>query len=161
MYNRRAINNLREWKKSINRKPLVLRGARQVGKTTLVRMFSKEFSQFIELILERPEHKSLFETDRSFDELITAIFFLAKKQKNIANTLIFIDEIQNSPAAVAHLRFFYEDTPQYAVIAAGSMLESLIDRHISFPVGRVEYLAIRPCSFYEYLEAHGELESVV
>lgn len=71
-------------------------------------------------------------------------------------TLIFMDEIQNSPKAVVKLRYFYEETPEIYVIAAGSLLESLIDVHISFPVGRVQYMAIRPCSFREYLGAMGE-----
>lgn len=160
MFNRLIINKLIDWSNSARRKPLVLRGARQTGKTTAVRMFSKNYEQFIELNLERPEHRQIFEQNRSFDEIITAIFFLAGKRKNVNNTLIFIDEIQNSPQAVASLRYFYEETPQYAVIAAGSLLETLIDSNISFPVGRVEYIAMRPVSFVEFLKAQNNQQAI-
>lgn len=83
---------------------------------------------------------------------------LQNKRKINGSVLLFIDEIQNSARAVALLRYFYEELPQIYVIAAGSLLESLMDRHINFPVGRVEYLALRPCSFSEFLGAVGESE---
>lgn len=156
MFQRAIINNIREWAKKTNRKPLILRGARQVGKTTVVKLISAEFEQFISLNLEKPEHRNIFERESSFSDLLSAIFYSAKQQQGNHRTLIFIDEIQNSPKAVASLRYFYEEAPQYAVIAAGSLLENLIDHSISFPVGRVEYMAMRPCSFIEFLSAAGE-----
>lgn len=156
MFKRIALNYLREWAKKDERKPLVLRGARQVGKTTLVRMFAEEFSNYIYLNLEEKENAALFAADYSFDDLLSGIFFKANVRQDNRRTLIFIDEIQNEPKAVQTLRFFYEKRPDIYVIAAGSLLESLMDRHISFPVGRVEYMALHPCTFVEFLSAIGE-----
>ena len=85
-----------------------------------------------------------------------AIYFLKRKQKREGRTLLFIDEIQCVPRAVALLRYFYEDMPEIYVIAAGSVLQSLLRQRISFPVGRVEYMSLRPCSFGEFLGAIGE-----
>jgi predicted AAA+ superfamily ATPase len=101
----------------------------------------------------------LFEDDYSMDELVSQIFLFCNKPKEHGkNILLFIDEIQYSPPAVARLRYFYENVPNIFVIAAGSLLETLISTQISFPVGRVEYLAVRPCSFCEFLTAIGETE---
>ena len=156
MFYRKVIIQLRQWANNSGRKPLIIRGARQVGKTTVVEAFGKEFDVFLSLNLERKEDKEIFETHQSADEALTAIYLLKKQSKRAGRTLLFIDEIQNSPKAVALLRYFYEDLPYMYVIAAGSLLETLIDSHISFPVGRVEYLALRPCSFSEFLGAIGE-----
>ena len=158
MFYRNVIAELREWAKRENRKPLILRGARQVGKTTLVDEFAKEFDVYLKLNLERKTNYDIFENNMEVDELLTAIYLLSNQARVAAKTLLFIDEIQNSPRAVAMLRYFYEDAPHIYVIAAGSLLESLVDRHISFPVGRVEYMAVRPCSFNEFLGAAGESE---
>ncbi|NDW12128.1 DUF4143 domain-containing protein [Bacteroides sp. 214] len=158
MFYRNAIAYLREWADRENRKPLVLRGARQVGKTTLVNEFSKDFEVYLKLNLERETDFNLFEDNIEMEELLTAIYLLNNQSKKQVRTLLFIDEIQNSPKAVAKLRYFYEDVPYIHVIAAGSLLESLIDKHISFPVGRVEYMAVRPCSFNEFLGAIGQNE---
>jgi len=160
MFYRTILKNLEDWAVKENRKPLILRGARQVGKTSVVQMFSKRFDQFIYLNLERIEDKSLFGYDLTFQNLVETIFFSRNKEKNNGKTLIFIDEIQNSPKAVSFLRYFNEDTPELYVIAAGSLLETLIDNSISFPVGRVEYLAMHPCSFEEYLSAAGEEQAL-
>ena len=159
MIPRTLSKELRKWSQDKDRKPLVLRGARQVGKTTIVRQFAKEFDQYIELNLENPEDLKIFNQDYSFKQLHEAIFFLKDANKNVPRTLIFIDEIQNSPKAVNKLRYFYEGAPELFVIAAGSLLESLIDKKISFPVGRVDFLALRPCSFREFLLAADEEKS--
>jgi predicted AAA+ superfamily ATPase len=156
MFYRHLLKDLELWSLKSNRKPLVLRGARQVGKTTLVKLFAKKYDIFIHLNLDKAEERAIFETDRSFENKLDTIFFLKQKPKLENNTLIFIDEIQNSPEAVKVLRYFYEEAPKIHVIAAGSILETLIDRHISFPVGRVEYMAVRPCSFDEFLGATDE-----
>jgi predicted AAA+ superfamily ATPase len=92
------------------------------------------------------------------DTLLTGIYLVNGVEKRDLPTLLFIDEIQNSPRAVSLLRYFYEKMPWLHVIAAGSLLETLIDKHISFPVGRVEYLAIHPCSFNEFIGAMGNTE---
>lgn len=156
MFKRLLLKDLNHWLHKPNRKPLILRGARQVGKTTLVSLFAEQFDQFISLNLERQEDKALFEQNYTIQELVEAIFFLHSKDRQQPNTLLFIDEIQNSSAAVAMLRYFHENYPTLPVIAAGSLLESLLDRHISFPVGRVEYLRVHPLTFEEFLIALGE-----
>lgn len=161
MFNRNILEELQKWHKREARKPLVIRGARQVGKTTVVRQFSAEFEQYLYLNLELPEDRKPFENFSNFDTLLQTLFFLknqslAKKEK----TLIFIDEIQEVPKALQQLRYFYEEAPEIPVIAAGSMLESLFNTAISFPVGRVEYLVIHPVSFPEFLGAIGETSAV-
>ena len=158
MINRNIINYLREWRNRKNRKPLVLRGARQVGKTTLVDQFGQDFEIYLRLNLEEPEHIQLFDSYTNMDVLLTGIYLVNGVEKKEVPTLLFIDEIQYSPRAVSLLRYFYEKMPWLHVIAAGSLLETLIDKHISFPVGRVEYLAIHPCSFNEFLGAMGNTE---
>lgn len=156
MFKRTAIRYLRQWAEKEERKPLVLRGARQVGKTTLVELFAKEFDTYIYLNLEEKKTAELFAADYSFEDLLAGIYFKAKvKHDPQKRTLIFIDEIQNEPKAVQTLRYFYEKRPDLYVIAAGSLLESLMGRHISFPVGRVEYMALHPCTFEEFLMAMG------
>jgi len=159
MFQREVLENLRKWAAKSKHKPLVLRGARQVGKTTLVNEFAKQFDTYLYLNLENKRTKLLFEEDFSIDELVSQIFlFCNKPREQGKSVLLFIDEIQYSPSAVAQLRYFYEDIPDLFVIAAGSLLETLISTEISFPVGRVEYLAVRPCSFCEFLRAMGETE---
>ena len=154
MFDRLIATELEQWKKSDRRKPLVLRGARQVGKTTAVNNFAENFEQYIYLNLELQEDRRPFEQFSTLEILVQTLFFnknklLVKK----ANTLIFIDEIQTEPKALNILRYFYESEPSIAIIAAGSMLETLFDKNISFPVGRVEYRVIRPVSFPEFLGA--------
>lgn len=160
MFHRNIIANLNDWKGKSNRKPLVLRGARQVGKTTVVNMFSASFDQYIYLNLEKAEDCRIFDPERSFQDIVSAIFFLKGKPRHGKITLLFIDEIQNSSVAIQSLRYFYEEAPDLYVIAAGSVLESLINSGISFPVGRVEYLAVRPLSFSEFLGALDEQSSL-
>ena len=155
MIRRKAIEFLLQWKERKDRKPLVLRGARQVGKTTLVEEFAQYYDVFLHLNLEKKAERDLFEQYDDVNELIKAIFF-QKNRINKGTVLLFIDEIQFSKKAVAILRYFYEEANHIHVITAGSLLETIIDvRKISFPVGRVEYLAIRPCSFLEFLNGIG------
>lgn len=158
MFQRNALYNLQKWAEKSDRKPLILRGARQVGKTTLVNEFSKEFNTYLYLNLEDQQATDLFNSTKTVQEVLIAIHLFCNKPRTEGRTLLFIDEIQNSVKAVALLRYFYESVPELYVVAAGSLLESLIDTHISFPVGRVEYMAIRPCSFYEFIGALGETE---
>ena len=157
MFKRKLLLELEKWRQNIPRKPLVIRGARQVGKTTLVNQFAAQFEQYIYLNLELSEDKEPFENFTSIENLINTLFFL--KNKTLAKkstTLLFIDEIQEVPKALNILRYFYELAPEISVIAAGSMLETLFDKNISFPIGRVEYKVIRPVSFPEFLSAIGE-----
>jgi len=144
------------WAQNEGRKPLILCGARQTGKTTLIRDFGKKFDSFIELNLEKKADSDLFERDLSVKDLFQAIC-LEKNVVEGSKVLLFIDEIQNSPKAVAMLRYFYEEMPELYVIGAGSLLEVMMERHkISFPVGRVEYLYLFPMTFEEFLDATGE-----
>ncbi len=157
MFNRLINKELEIWLQKPDRKPLVIRGARQVGKTTVINQFSKRFEQYIYLNLEIKEDKQPFLNYSTLEQLLQTIFFLknqllSKKE----NTLIFIDEIQEVPEALNILRYFYEQEPTIKVIAAGSMLESIFDKKIHFPVGRIEYKVLRPVSFPEFLEASGE-----
>ena len=161
MFKRSILHALTEWSEKSHRKPLILRGARQVGKTTAVSILAERFEQYIYLNLELEEDRHLFEQGYTAQELFEAICFLKYKDPQKSQTLLFIDEIQSSPEAVAVLRYFYETLNHLHVIAAGSLLESLLDRHISFPVGRVEYLQMHPLTFEEFLVATGESQAVV
>lgn len=158
MFERNALKWLREWKSKTNRKPLIIRGARQVGKTSLVDVFGKEFDCYLKFNLDEAEDLVLFAKEMSVQELYSVLLATRGKTKDEGTTLVFIDEIQNSPLAIKMLRYFKEELPQVFVIAVGSLLETLLkdNEHISFPVGRVEYMALRPCTFDEFLGAIGE-----
>ncbi len=159
MFNRAILTQLSKWAQKKDRKPLILRGARQVGKTTAVTLFSRQFDQYLYLNLEMAAERRLFEQNHSMEVLLQAIFFHKNQSHGSGRILIFIDEIQNCPPAVSYLRYFYEAFPDLHVIAAGSLLETLIDTHISLPVGRVEYLEMKPLSFNEFLTALSETSS--
>jgi hypothetical protein len=157
MYLERTIDPiLLAWSREANRKPLVLHGARQTGKTAAVRQLGSRFELFLELNLERYEDGSLVRSCRSADELLLALQTRRNLTRFPERTLLFLDEIQESPEAVSWLRFFYEDHPELAVVAAGSLLETrLQQRGFSFPVGRVTFRALRPFTFFEMLAAAG------
>lgn len=157
MIYRQLTQQLEEWSKKSNRKPLVLRGARQVGKTTLVDEFSKNYEVYIKLNLELSADAKVFTISDDVEEIYQYLCLQKKIMvDSTKRTLLFIDEIQNEPQAVELLRYFYEKMPWLHIIAAGSRLQTLIKQRISFPVGRVEYLSLRPCSFLEYLNAIGQ-----
>ncbi len=159
MIKRHLLDQLAQWAVKPNRKPLVLRGARQVGKTTAVDLFAQTFDVYIRLNLETPRDKNLFTHHLPFNELLESIF-LAKGKSRQGRVLIFIDEIQYSPEAMQMLRYFYEQSPDLYVIAAGSLLETSVNFQQSFPVGRVEYLYVQPLSFSEYLLAMGQTQAL-
>lgn len=161
MFKRTIVQELEKWAKKKNRKPLVIRGARQVGKTTVVNQFAEKFEQYIYLNLELPTDRKPFENFKDLETLLQTLFFLKNKEySKRKKTLLFIDEIQEVPEAFNILRFFYEQMPEIPVISAGSLLETIFDNKLSFPVGRVEFLVIRPVSFIEFLEAIGELSAL-
>ncbi len=154
---RLILNSLLEWK-GRKRKPLVIRGARQVGKSYIVKYFGKNyFKNFIEINLEKnPEIFSLFKGKK-----INQIIKLLELEKNTSiktgETLIFFDEIQSCPEIFPLLRYFYEEEPELHIIAAGSLLEFLLEEHdFSMPVGRIEYMFMGPMTLQEYLEAVSE-----
>lgn len=155
MFRRKIISKLEEWRRNKQHKPLILRGARQVGKTTVVNQLGASFDNYLYFNLEIAEHVRLLEMDIPLNDLVQLLFASLGISPKEGDTLIFIDEIQNSPKTIALLRYFYEQRPDLYIIAAGSLLENLVDVKVSFPVGRVQYLAVRPCSFDEFLEATG------
>ena len=144
MFKRKILSKLEAWKQDERHKPLILRGARQVGKTTVVNEFGSQFDNYLYFNLEMSESVRLFEMDIPLNDLVNMLFASLGKSQKKGSTLIFIDEIQNSPKTIALLRYFYEQRPDLYVIAAGSLLENLVDVNVSFPVGRVMYLALRP-----------------
>lgn len=156
MYQRTILKELEAWRTSDNRKPLILRGARQVGKTTVVNLFAARYRQYLYVNLERREDAAPFLQFSRFSGLVESLFFLKDKDIQERDTLLFIDEINAVPAAIGLLRYFLEDYPWLHVIAAGSLLETTLKEEVSMPVGRVEYKVVRPVSFREFLEALGE-----
>lgn len=149
---------LLHWKIKPKRSPLILRGARQVGKTFLVQKFAIEnFEHFVEINFERqPEYKSFFNT-LDPQAIIRSLEVFTRKKIIPGSTLLFLDEIQECPEAIQVLRYFKEEVPDLHVITAGSLLEFVLhDAKFSMPVGRIEYLYLKPFSFKEFLLATGE-----
>lgn len=153
-FKRSLENHLNRWKLNETRKPLIIRGARQVGKTTLIRDFARTYSHAIILNLEKPADRRYFDDFDDVQTIFEALFLAHSIPSSaVSNTLLFIDEIQESPKAIQLLRYFYEEIPALHVISAGSLLEFAMQKVHSFPVGRVEFLFLHPLNFPEYLEA--------
>lgn len=152
---RNIESELLRWKNAENRKPVILRGARQVGKTFIVNQFAANYEHFIDVNLERPRDRELFANFNTGRELVEQILLYKGLKVNIKNTLLFIDEIQHSAEAIRALRYLYEDVKELSVIAAGSLLEVFSKREgFSFPVGRVKNLFLYPVNYLEYLKAN-------
>ncbi len=151
---RYALKDFYQWKDSPNRKPLILKGARQVGKTWLMLEFAKQaFKNFVYVNFEDDSRLgAIFDTDFDIDRILFALRTATKKSID-ENTLILFDEIQAAPRALTSLKYFYEKAPQYPVIAAGSLLGLSVHEGVSFPVGKVDFLEILPMNFHEFLEA--------
>jgi predicted AAA+ superfamily ATPase len=154
---RYALQNLITWKNGKNRKPLLVYGARQVGKTWLMEEFGKtNFSDYVIINLEKNTRiANVFNNTLNPQEIVTAIEMEMRK-KITKDTLIIIDEIQACPRAITSLKYFCEDMPEYHVIAAGSLLGVAIHEGVSFPVGKVESMYMYPMTFCEFLDALGE-----
>ena len=152
--------DLKVWKTSPRRKPLILRGARQTGKTYSLARFGEEQFESIALVdLERnPDWHRVFEVDLNPRRICADLEILLDRKITPGKTLLFIDEIQTCPRAIMALRYFYEELPGLHVVAAGSLLEFAM-REISFPVGRVQFLNLSPLTFAEYLLATGNEEA--
>lgn len=159
---RKLLNNLIEWKNDKNHKPLVLEGARQVGKTWLMKEFGRTQYQKVAYInFDRNEKMcKVFETDLDTNRLITAIELDVEFKITPEDTLIIFDEIQECPRAITSLKYFNEDAPQYDIIAAGSLLGVAHHFGTGFPVGKVEFLRLYPLSFTEFLDAMGKEQFV-
>ncbi len=159
---RSCISFLDEWLDSPNRKPLVIRGARQVGKTWIVRDLVKRHKlQLIEINFEKtPQFASLFSSNDS-KQILLNLSAVWVESIDPNKSLLFLDEIQAAPELLAKLRWFAEDLPELAVIAAGSLLEFVLENHsFSMPVGRIRYMHLEPFSFEEFLQAHNK-ESLI
>lgn len=156
-YFKRHIDKyLEDWKISSNRKPLLVRGARQVGKSSAVRHLGEGFKYFIEINLERQGNiKTLFGDNLDIKKLCSQLSAVYNTPIIPGETLLFIDEIQESQRAISSLRFFYEDYPELHVVAAGSLLEFTLKELPSFGVGRIRSMYMYPFSFDEFLEAQG------
>ena len=156
--NRLYFDKLRAWKQSKKRKPLILQGARQVGKTWLMKEFGKrEFESVIYLNFENSSRlKELFVADYNTERIITIIEIEANQKIVPAKTLLLFDEIQEVERGLTALKYFYEQAPQYYIIAAGSLLGISMQKNHSFPVGKVDFLKLHPLSFREFLLNVGE-----
>lgn len=156
---RYAFEQLKSWKENPNRKPLVIRGARQVGKTWLMREFAKECYAKVAYIsfVDTPDAKNIFEGNYNLDNILLGLNVLTNVQITPNDTLIIIDEIQECERALNALKFFKENAPDYHIIAAGSLLGVAVrQKQFSFPVGQVDFLNLYPLSFCEFLDAIGE-----
>ena len=155
---RDKMNELKKWKNSTTRKPLIIRGARQVGKTWLMKEFGKQCYKKCAYINfdDNSRMDKLFEEDFDLDKIIQGLKIESNVNIEPENTLIILDEIQETPKALKALKYFYENANQYHIVSAGSLLGVAIHEGTSFPVGTVDFLDLAPLSFFEFLEALGE-----
>lgn len=157
---RTVYKKLLEWKKKRIRKPLLLHGARQVGKTWLMKEFGKnEYKNTVYINFDNNSiAKEIFRIDYDIKRIISALKVLSKQPVQTENTLIIFDEIQECPEAMGCLKYFYEECPDYHIVAAGSLLGLALHEKTSFPVGKVDFLNVYPLSFHEFLDATGNDE---
>lgn len=157
---RSKIEELKNWKESPTRKPMIIRGARQVGKTWLMKEFGKEFYEKCAYINfdDNSRMNKLFEEDFDLDRIIQGLKIESGVNIEPENTLIIFDEIQETPKALKALKYFCENAREYHIISAGSLLGVAIHEGTSFPVGKVDFMDLTPLSFFEFIEALGENE---
>lgn len=155
---RALMKELRRWKASPRRKPLVLKGARQVGKTWLMKELGRQcYAKTAYVNFDRnPRMKQVFDQDLDIERILMAINLETGVRVTPHDTLIIFDEVQEAPRAISAFKYFCEDAPDYHIIAAGSQLGVAIHAGISFPVGKVNVMQLYPLSFYEFLHAVGE-----
>ncbi|MDR1418347.1 MAG: ATP-binding protein [Endomicrobium sp.] len=153
-----ALKKLKEWKERTDKKPLIIHGARQVGKTWLIKEFGKmEYKNVAYIMFEKNERmKNLFLQDMDISRILMGLEIETKQKINPVDTLIIFDEIQECPNALTSLKYFSENVPEYNFIAAGSLLGVFLHTGVSFPVGKVEFMDLYPMNFYEFLFAIGE-----
>lgn len=155
---RESIVSLNRWKEDKFRKPLIVRGARQVGKTWLLQEFGRtSYTKFIYVNFEEtPALQTIFASDFDIERIITVLQIHAQTTITAEDTLIVLDEIQSAERGITSLKYFCEKAPQYHVIAAGSLLGMGLHSQVSFPVGKVDFLDLRPLSFSEFLLSQNE-----
>ena len=153
-----GIEELKKWKTRKHRKPLIIRGARQVGKTWLMKEFgSKFYTQYVYINFDNNERmKNLFEGDLDVQRIIIGLELYAGYKIDPDNMLLIFDEIQEVPKALTSLKYFNENAPQYQIVCAGSLLGIALHEGTSFPVGKVEFLDLYPLSYYEFMMALGK-----
>ena len=158
---RKAIEELYRWKARTDRKPLIVQGARQVGKTWLMKEFAKEAYQKCAYVNfeDNDMLRQLFQNDFDIPGIINSIQWTTGVTID-ADPLIILDEIQEAPRGITALKYFQEKAPEYHVVAAGSLLGIAMHQNDSFPVGKVDFMYLYPLSFFEFLEAIGEQRMV-
>ena len=154
---RYAIENLDKWKNSKNRKPLIIEGARQVGKTWIMKEFGKKsYNKTVYINFDsNVQMAELFSIDLNVERIIMGLELYAGHKINPADTLIIFEEVQEVPKALSSLKYFYENAPEYHIVCAGSLLGIALHEGTSFPVGKVDFLKLYPLSFKEFLMAIG------
>ena len=159
---RSAMEQLKKWHDKPNRKPLIIRGARQVGKTWIMREFGRianEHTVYINFD-NNPQMKELFSADMRIERIIMGLELYVGHKISAENTLIIFDEVQEVPMALSSLKYFNEFAPQYQIVCAGSLLGVALHQGTSFPVGKVEFLDLFPLSFQEFMMAMGKEQFV-
>lgn len=153
-----AIEKLQEWKENKYRKPMIIEGARQVGKTWLMREFGRTaYRDMVYINFDsNSQMAELFEADLNVDRIVLGLELYIGKKIDAENTLVIFDEVQEVPRALSSLKYFNEDAPQYHIICAGSLLGIALHEGTSFPVGKVDFLKLYPLSFREFLKACGK-----
>ena len=153
-----AMKELEKWKAKKRRKPLIIRGARQVGKTWLMKEFgATAYVHTVYINFDNNERmKTLFTGSFSVERIVTGLELYAGQKIDADNTLLIFDEVQEVPQALAALKYFNEDAPQYQIVCAGSLLGVALHPGTSFPVGKVEFLDLYPLSFFEFMIAMGK-----
>ena len=157
-----AMTELEKWKTKKRRKPLIIRGARQVGKTWLMKEFGRmAYAQTVYINFDNNERmKTLFSGSFSVERIVTGLELYAGHKIDAENTLLIFDEVQEVPQALSSLKYFNEDAPQYQIVCAGSLLGVALHQGTSFPVGEVEFLDLYPLSFFEFMQAMGKEQFV-
>ncbi len=152
------LKELVEWKNSKYRKPLILKGVRQVGKTWILKEFGKKYYKNVAYfnLDENLEYKQFFETTKDIKRILQNLSLISGEKIEAEKTLIIFDEIQDCPDVINSLKYFYENTPEYHVACAGSLLGITLAKPSSFPVGKVDFLNIYPMNFLEFLLANGD-----
>ena len=155
---RLLMSQLVKWKEKKHRKPLIIHGARQVGKTWLMKEFGKRYFKNTAYISfdNNDQAKNIFELDFDISRIVSSLKIASGIDIQSGDTLIILDEIQEAPKAMASLKYFCENAPEYCVIAAGSLLGMALHSGTSFPVGKVDFVSLSPMTFREYLLALGE-----
>ncbi|MDP0256066.1 ATP-binding protein [Glaesserella parasuis] len=159
---RKILQSLQNWKQNLNRKPLIIQGARQIGKTWAMKHFGEQsFEQVAYINFDNnPRMKTLFSGDYDINRLILGLKIESGVDIQAHNTLIIFDEVQEVPQALSSLKYFYENAPEFYIVSAGSLLGMSLHHQVSFPVGKVDFLPLYPMDFHEFLLAVGKQDLV-